>query len=307
MLPSFLPNAGALFSRLPRILRRHRLMTLWMKLTREDPIQPVQIRRDSPGFVDLREGVLRLIVVEGEFEPEFFQIADVLLANGGHFFDVGANHGLLSFGLAARWSDRVTFHLFEPNPKLIATIKRSISLYPRMQVSLNPIAVSDFEGEVHIAFNDSHSGESYVTSDGGTSVRCHQLDNYLAEQKIDEVTLLKIDVEGFELAALRGLSKSLQERKVKALYFEYCEKWLSRHHPPMDLIQFLQSCGYLVFYCRPQDLSRFGDRCISYRPSQNSAPVLLAPISGTVLPSATDLLAIPEDLVARFAIAEPQG
>ena len=96
-----LPTAAALTEKLPRPLRRHRLMTGWMRLTGEDPVQLVRIRDDAFGYADMSDGFLRLIVIEGGYDHDFFRIADQLLGNGGEFLDVGANFGLLSFGLGA--------------------------------------------------------------------------------------------------------------------------------------------------------------------------------------------------------------
>lgn len=270
-------------------------------MTGEDPQQLVRIREGAYGIADLREGMLRLIVINGEFEPEFFDITDALLCRGGHFLDVGANHGLLSFGLASRWADCVTFHLFEPNPNLLSSIERSRQLYPRMQSFLNAFAVSDVNGNVQIEFNESHTGESHVTAEGGTPVECRRLDDYLTDHEISEVALVKIDVEGFELSALRGLSRALEAQSVKAIYFEYCEPWLRRHHDPVELIEFLESHSYQVFYCRPNDLSRYCDRRFQYRLLDETPAILLAPVRGTQLPEATDLLAIPQRLLVHAA------
>src|SRR5437660_1727379 len=114
-----IPTAASLFERVPRSLRRHRLMKSWMRITGEDPLQLVRIRDDSFGYADMSDGFLRLIVIDGKFERDFFAIADAMLGEGGTFFDVGANHGLLSFGLAGRHRERIRFHLFEPNPVLV--------------------------------------------------------------------------------------------------------------------------------------------------------------------------------------------
>lgn len=122
-----LPTAATLFEKLPRGLRRHRLMTTWMRLTQEDPLQLVRIRDDAFGFADLTEGFLRLIVIEDDFEKDFFRLGDALLQTGGVCFDVGANLGLLSFGLARKFENRVHFHLFEPNPLLVDAIKKVAS------------------------------------------------------------------------------------------------------------------------------------------------------------------------------------
>ena len=44
-----IPTAASLFERVPRPLRRHRLMQSWMRMTGEDPLQLVRIRDDSYG------------------------------------------------------------------------------------------------------------------------------------------------------------------------------------------------------------------------------------------------------------------
>ena len=108
-----LPTASQLFERLPRTLRRHRLMRAWIRLTGEPNLQLVRIRDQSFGYADMSDGFLRLIVIDGDFEQDFFRIADCLLAHGGTFLDVGANHGLFSFGLAGRQGAVIDFHLFE--------------------------------------------------------------------------------------------------------------------------------------------------------------------------------------------------
>ena len=123
-------------------------MKAWMRLTGEDPLQLVRIRDDAFGYADLSDGFLRLIMIDGPFEEDFFRVADALLEAGGEFLDVGANHGLLSFGLARKLGGRVRFHLFEPNAKLQASIAKSLELYPSMQAQITPVAVSDKDGTV---------------------------------------------------------------------------------------------------------------------------------------------------------------
>ena len=138
---SLLPTAAQLTEMLPRVLRRHKLMTAWMGLTGESPVQLVRIRDHAHGYADMSDGFLRLIPIEGAFEGDFFRVADGFLGTGGTFLDVGANYGLLSFGLASRFGGSIDFHLFEPNAKLVETIVRSRQLYPDMRCTVNPVAV----------------------------------------------------------------------------------------------------------------------------------------------------------------------
>jgi FkbM family methyltransferase len=294
-----LPTAAALTGKLPRPLRRHRLMTAWMRLTGEDPLQLVPIRNGALGYADMSDGFLRLIVIDGGYDDDFFRIADALLADGGEFFDVGANYGLLSFGLAARLADRVRFHLFEPIPRLLDAIDRTRKLYPAMMAQVNAAAVSDFDGEVSFNVAEEQTGRSHIDPCGALKTRCLKLDSYLAENAIANIGLLKLDVEGYELPALRGAAAALAARKVKAIYFEYFEKYLIRVGPPADLIAFLDAAGYEVCFCRNCDLANAGGASHTFAEGLAGRGLPLRPVRGRQLPAMTDLFAAPkEHLVA---------
>ena len=288
-----IPTAASLFERVPRPLRRHRLMQSWMRMTGEDPLQLVRIRDDSYGYADMSDGFLRLIVIEGNFEHDFFAVADAILGHGGTFFDVGANHGLLSFGLAGRHGDKLRFHLFEPNPRLVHSIEQTRSRYPDMRCTINAVAVSDRDGVVSFEVNPGQTGASHIVASGGDTVRSITLDQYLAGARIDRVDLLKLDVEGYELTALRGARHALETQAIHAVYFEYFEKYLIRVQPPAALIEFLQSTGYEVCFCRPCDIDPRGRPTHTIRAGLPGHGIALLPVRGQRMPEMTDLLAVP--------------
>ncbi len=290
-----LPTAAALVEKLPRPLRRHRLMTGWMRLTGEDPVQLVRIRDDAFGYADMSDGFLRLIAIEGDYDRDFFRIADALLADGGEFLDVGANFGLLSFGLAPRHAPRVRFHLFEPIPRLLGAIARTRALYPRMDLVVNAAAVADYDGEAAFDVAEEQTGRSHIDPAGALKTPVVKLDTYLAGQDIDAVALLKLDVEGYELAALRGAAKALERRAVGAIYFEYFEKYLVRVAPPEALIAFLVAAGYEVCFCRQYDLAGVGGPTHTLAPGLPGHGLPLTPTSGHARPAMTDLLAVPRE------------
>jgi FkbM family methyltransferase len=290
-----IPTAAQLFERLPRTLRRHRLMKAWMALTREDPLQLVRIRDQSFGYADMTDGFLRLIVIDGDFEREFFAIADALLSSGGVFLDAGANFGLLSCALAGRHGDKVKFHLFEPNRTLVNSIERSIARYPAMDCKVNCAAISDRDGFVSFLVNEGQSGASHITQEGGEQIRSVTIDDYLDREKIAAVALMKMDIEGYELTAVRGAARSLHARRIQALYFEYFEKYLIRVSPPSELIGAFDALGYEVCFCRETDLAGHGGKSHTIREDLPGHGIALKPVSGCKMPPMTDLLAVPKD------------
>jgi FkbM family methyltransferase len=295
-----IPTAARVFEKLPRPLRRHRLMKAWMRLTGEDPLQLVHIRDGARGYADMRDGFLRLIVIEGDYEKDFFRIADALLQDGGEFLDVGANHGLLSFGLARKLHQHVRFHLFEPNPKLLESIEKSRKLYPSMRAEINPVAVCDEDGTICFEVQSEQTGASHITKNGGVRIRSIKLDTYLRDKGVDRVDLLKLDIEGYELAALRGTECALRDRRIKAIYFEYFEKFLVRVASPSRLTEFLDALSYEVCFCRESDLTQQGSTpkvtvCEGF--AGHGLPLI--PIAGRQVPVMTDLLAIPRENLVR--------
>ena len=291
-----IPTAATLFEKLPRMLRRHRLMKSWMRLTGEDPLQLVRIRGDAHGYADLSDGFLRLIVIEGDYEKDFFRIADALLQGGGEFLDVGANHGLLSFGLARKLDQQVRFHLFEPNPKLLESIEKSVKLYPSMRAEVNAAAVCDEDGTILFQVRKEQTEVSHITQSGGTPVRSIRLDTYFRNKSLDRVDLMKLDIEGYELTALRGAELALKNRSIRAIYFEYFEKLLVRVAPPAKLIEFLDSFAYEVCFCRDCDLiGQAVNPTVTIRDGLPGHGLPLLPVNGRQIPAMTDLLAIPRE------------
>lgn len=263
-------------------------------MTGESPLQLVRIRDEAFGYADLSDGFLRLIVIDQGFESDFFRVADSLLKHGGVVLDVGANHGLLSFGLAHRHAHTTAFHLFEPNPKLAESIRATQSLYPSMNCRINAVAVSEVADVVRFQINSAQTGTSHVSRDAGDLVTSVTLDQYLLEQQTDRIALLKIDVEGHELAVLRGALESLSAHRIQAIYFEYFEKNLAPVHAPPMLIEFLGVRGYEVCFCRAADLeSRAPSHTLREGVPGHGLPLL--PVSGHQLPPMTDLLAVPRE------------
>jgi FkbM family methyltransferase len=307
---SILPTAAALTEVLPRFLRRHKLMTAWMRLTGESPIQLVRIRDDSYGYADMSDGFLRLIPIDGSYDEDFFILADRLLSQDGTFLDVGANYGLLSFGLAGRHGHKIDFHLFEPNTALTETIVRSQQRYPAMRCTVNAVAVSHCSGTLRFSLNEGQTGASHISTPdeaGGVLVPAITLDTYIAERGITRVDLVKLDVEGFELSACRGAEASLKSRAIRAVYFEYFEKYLVRVSEPGALIDYLDSLGFVSCFCRRHDLDKFGGATHTVVEGIPGHGLELLPVEGFTRPAMTDLLAIPRENLAPLHAGANRG
>jgi FkbM family methyltransferase len=118
--------------------------------------------------------------------------------------DCGANEGGFARWLSAHTPAEV--HSFEPDPRLFA------KLPPLPRVTWHPLAVDGESGELDLALGEETcSSALYREHEGQQTVRVKKtsLDDFCRAHGITAIDLLKIDIEGAELALLERTSDAL--------------------------------------------------------------------------------------------------
>jgi FkbM family methyltransferase len=136
-------------------------------------------------------------------------------------FDVGANCGATSVHFARHYPD-AQIHSFEPGSGPRAILERNAA--GRANVHVHAIGLSSVDGVVPLYKGDGDSGmgsvfHRAVNLDESEPVQLRVGGDWAAEKGIDRVDVLKVDVEGSEVAVLEGLAPLLHT--VKVLYLEY--------------------------------------------------------------------------------------
>lgn len=156
---------------------------------------------------DLRADTLR--------EPEL-DLVPALLREGDTALDVGANHAMWSASMSKAVGITGRVVAFEPVPFTAGTFLRIIRRLGLVNVDLIQVAVAEKAGRLTLAVPIQASGVAdsarvhLAARDGGdepTSVRRIEVDAISLDDRLEElseVALLKIDIEGAELFALRG-------------------------------------------------------------------------------------------------------
>ncbi|MFK7804646.1 MAG: FkbM family methyltransferase [Anaerolineae bacterium] len=170
------------------------------------------------GFVtiDPEENIGRHIFNTGVYEPNLIRIVTECVGAGFDFVDVGANIGLhtLAAGFAATNLNQKRI-AFEPEPTIFQQLQQNCA-DNQIEVEFHPIGISDKPGELTLyrTTNDNAGGHSFVhrenTAPSG-AVEVKTLDAVLEEADRKRPTLIKIDVEGFEVQVLRGGRSWLSE------------------------------------------------------------------------------------------------
>lgn len=145
--------------------------------------------------------------------------------------DVGGNEGDYS-ALCKELSPGATIHTFEPHPK---TYDRLAKRAAELGFHVVNTAVSNVYEEVVLYDYASAEGSSHASLYGSVLTDLHSaelnaikvkaipLDDYLRQNHINHVHLLKIDAEGHELKILMGIHEHLAAGKVDIIHFEFNE------------------------------------------------------------------------------------
>lgn len=171
------------------------------------------------------------------YELDMLRDMGTRLAPGDLVLDVGANIGNHTLYLSAIYGCSVV--AFEPNPHLAKSLVRSAKLNDlnsRVKVIIKGVGAEPGRAEFSSSRPENLGAQSLVEGHGDIPIIT------LDDQRLDQqVKLMKIDVEGMELAVLRGADQ-LIARDRPIIYIESATEAGFR-----ELTSFLKKQGYLFW------------------------------------------------------------
>lgn len=156
--------------------------------------------------------------------------------------DIGANLGLFTYFMS-RSSKKV--YAFEPNPYPLKHLKYVVD----RNVEIVPIAIGNKDGTEKLRIPKTRKG---WTSNGASiakidiregieySVEIRKIDTL----NIQNIGLIKIDVEGFELDVLKGAINTIKNQKPNLII----ENEIVHNQNPDEIFRFMSDIGYKIFY-----------------------------------------------------------
>lgn len=183
--------------------------------------------------------------------------------------DVGAHTGEYATCARAAFGPAATLHCFEPRPDSFAVLERRVGGQPR--TSCHRLALGDEAGTASL-FSDSASSvftSLYAEAFGAPGhevsrvddVELRTLDDLAGDLALERIDLLKVDVEGHELAVLKGARRLLAAGAIDAVQFEFGERSLYSRTFLRDFFELLGP-DFGFFRVTP-----FGLRRLSYSPA----------------------------------------
>lgn len=176
----------------------------------------------------------RHIALHGSWEPHIVAILQRHLKPGDTYVDVGANVGVMSFTAAAAVGPTGQVLAFEPHPDNIRNFLAGVQVNDFKHVHLYGFALSD----VQSIFSLYGASNGYLMPGGETVLQTVALPGDPILLDLPRLDFLKMDIEGHEPQALKGLEQTL------------------RKHRPLVLAEFNPRCLQEHIGCPPAEFAR---------------------------------------------------
>ena len=214
-------------------------------------LMPMTLTGISNGYkikLDLREYIQRSIYLNN-YEPVQTDWVKQILRPGSTFIDIGANCGYFTLLAASLVKSSGQVLAFEPSPSPANKIKKLTIPW----VDVIQIGIGDTEEDLDLYLQPKSTNlhsPSFVKSDSHEEVlkvSVRKLDNLPYIQKLSRIDLVKIDIEGFEPNALKGMVKTIKTGKIKYLMVEFNSGWLSANGSSCDeLMSLIKGLGFKI-------------------------------------------------------------
>jgi FkbM family methyltransferase len=251
-------ESGGILHRLRRFLDRpfHEKTTsvyaCWRKFF---PTIPLPIRLPfGAWFVARNDGLGSTLTYDG-FEPAERLFVEQLLRPGMSVLDIGAHHGYYALLASRLVGPTGRVFAFEPSPREQKALRLNLILNRCKNVFVQALALSDAETQADLyVVNGALTGFNSLKPPGVSSpiiqvkVNVKRLDDWLQQASVGRVDFIKLDVEGGELAVLKGGVHFLEQRPRPVILVEMedarSEPW---GHRARDTASLLRDRGFHWF------------------------------------------------------------
>ena len=192
-------------------------------------------------LIDLKDSIVATFLIQyGEWEPGLTKIMKEIIRPGMHVVDIGAHIGYSTTLMSKLVGPNGSVTSFEPEPYNYSLLLKNAG--ESKNCFLIPKGVSDVEGSFTLYLVGENFGGHSMRQKTGTSieVRTVVLDTYLKKEPVD---FIKMDIEGNEPFAMRGMTEILKQKDSK-MVFEYTPELVEKSE---ELFNNLRSYGFTLY------------------------------------------------------------
>ncbi len=207
--------------------------------------------------LDLSESYERRMYYSRLYAPHLASLFKHLLMSGDTVIDGGANIGYFSLLAAKYVGDHGNVHSFEPILQTFEVLNKNIRLNSLANIHANRLALTQSTGNLSFEIpKDTHTGEplgwlattALLGRGPQVTVPAGTLDEYADRLGITSIKLVKLDIEGSEVAAIAGMRQLLSKHRISYLVCELSKILLDKMGIPYSAMQeALSEYGYSCY------------------------------------------------------------
>jgi FkbM family methyltransferase len=212
-----------------------------------------------------------------DYECEVFRYLAEAIKLDDVVLEVGAHVGITTVFLARCLGQRGRIFAFEPSPRSLQALTDHLSLNGICNgtVSIIPVAVSDKCGRALFYF-DGTSGEntlslkhSRVPAAESLEVETVTIDEFCSRNQITP-TFIKIDIEGYELHALRGAERTLRHCRPTVIVEIHPMNWPEIGVRGAEMAEFISLLNYQMVPLEQREDPLAGYGHVVIKPAEQS-------------------------------------
>ena len=119
-------------------------------------------------------------------------------------------------------------YCFEPQKNLLKIIEKNLLKNNFKNFFLLNFGIGESQYFTNLnVFQDTNTGSSSILkkhffNTKKTKIKVKSLDQFVSEEKLySQIDLVKIDIEGYEINAIKGMKNLLKEKKINTLLIDY--------------------------------------------------------------------------------------
>lgn len=199
----------------------------WILHWRVNPGKPLLVEHPQGFTLELADSSASLGVYlnDGFSDRHLALWLEGYLVTGMVVIDAGAHIGEYSLLCAHLAGPTGAVHSFEPDPRIYPLLLRNIDRSHMSHIRANNAAVADFEGEADFVLATDATESSMTLLPRGQAgtrkpVAVTTIDSYVSARQLPRLDVIKLDVEGAEVAALIGAERTLETLRPRLLFIE---------------------------------------------------------------------------------------
>ncbi len=181
----------------------------------------------------------------GTSEPLLQQAFVDMVKPGDVVYDLGANVGFFTLLVARLVGPQGAVVAFEPDPRNAEALRSNVARNGLSHVIVVEQGVADTSGSLRFNIQDSTMSRIAEEGEEGIDVPVTTLDAFLVSESAPPPTLLKLDIEGAEISALRGAETLLDRHAPDVI----CEVHGTEH----QVREILAAAGYSMRLLEAED------------------------------------------------------